>query len=228
MSEDLRTKGMNRQQRREMLRQQSQKRQNQMGAPNFGVSEKKLLAWGQMTEDLRNSNNKMVGAIQELNDKRIVDKALESHYMMLMLTELLVEKGIFTQAEIQAKAEAIQGADLGLLDKAKDSVVEPGDHMLMKFKLFDGDKLVDSQWDAPVAYIVGSKDFNCEDGMIGMRVGEVRTLSITFGQGFKFKEYVNKPLTIQIACVGLKVLDPAKFPHAAKGAAVAAPAQPTM
>ena len=130
MGNDERMKGMNREQRRQLLRQQSKQRQQQMGAPNFGLSEKKMLQQAQTLEELRVSNNKVVTAIQELNDKNIVDKTIESHYMMSVICEMLIEKGVFTKEELQARCEAVQVQDLGLIDKAPGSVAESGAHQV--------------------------------------------------------------------------------------------------
>lgn len=156
-------------------------------------------------DELVKSNNNLVRAIAKLNEEKVVERAVEAHYMMSTICQLLVDKNLCTAEEIQSLSEKLQTTDLGLVDKPDKTVAE-GDTILMKFKLFDGDTLVDDQWEAPLAYTVGSKGLPFDDAMMGMVVGEQRMITTKFGQGFKFKEYIDKPLTVQLACFGVKMI----------------------
>lgn len=193
----------NNNQHKNYLRQLSDKRKAAVGAPNFGINEQTVLQMKLKVDELVNSNNKLVKAIDEFNKHNVVERSVEAHYMANTIIKILLDKGICTEKEVQDIAESLQAKDLGLADKS-NSTAELGDHMLIKFKLFDNGKVVDDQTTSPLAYVLGSKGLPGEDAMVGMKVGEQRMIDVTFGEGFKFKEYVNKPLQMQLACVGVK------------------------
>lgn len=197
----------NKDQHKAYLRQLSDRRKAASGVPNFGITDEKIAKMALTIDELVKSNNSMVKTIEQLKANNVIDKAVESHYMMSTIMSILVQKKICTEQEIQQIAETIQLDDLGLVEK-ENKTAEFGDHVMIKFKLFDGDKLVDDQTQAPLAYVIGSKGLPCEDAIKGMIVGESRMIDVTFGQGFKLPEYVNKPLRMQVACVGVKSKKP--------------------
>jgi hypothetical protein len=198
----------NKDQHKAYLRQLSDRRKATQGVPNFGINEEKIAHMALQLKDLVDSNNRMVKTIDDLKKNNVVEKCLEAHYMMSTILSILVSKKICTEQDIQSIAESIQMDDLGLVEK-ENKIAEPGDHMMIKFKIFDGDTLVDDQSATPLAYVVGSKGLPCDDGLQGMAVGENRLLDVTFGKGFKFQQYVGKPLRMQVSCVGVKTKKPA-------------------
>lgn len=186
------------------LIKKSQERLEQRGAPNFGVNEDEFLQMRQKIKELTVSNNMLVEHMKRLDKDRIFDCAIESHYMMQVILGFLVNKGIVTKEEIDKAAQDIQMSGIGLLDK-ENKTLEASDIALIRFKLFDEDKLVAGLSDDLMTYEMGSNGLPCEENMLGIKVGETRFFDVVFSDGFRIKELVGKTLKMQLTCHGVRV-----------------------
>lgn len=172
-------------------------------APNFGISEAESLQMRKQIQDLTLSHNSVVSAMESFQNLNVPDKAIEAHYMLSTVISLLVEKGIFTAEDVQRCATKVQVDDLGWTPKPEPAIAEIGDILLIKFQIFDGQTLVDDQTGSPFAYTLGSNALSCDEALVGMKAGEQRTATATFGEGFKHKDYIGKELTIVVLCTAV-------------------------
>ena len=191
-----------------------QKRAQMRGAPDFRMKESDALQMKQTVQQLAVSNNKLVEVVGQIQETKVIDRALEAHLMMQVVLGILVEKGLVTTEELNTLAQKHQMEAAGLARKADEASAEPGDVMLIRFKLFDGEKLIDDQMSQTMAYDLGSKGLPCDAGMVGMKKGEGRVFEVVFGDGFRLKDYANKPVQMHVWCVGLQVRPKAVLPKA--------------
>lgn len=167
------------------------------------MTESELLQMRHTVNDLIKSHNQVVGKVEQYEKHGVAEKAMESHYLLNTLVELLVEKGIFTAEDVQRVATRVQLKDLGLTEK--DGPSETGDVILIKFQVFDGDKLLDDQTKAPFNYVLGSGHLSCEPALVGIKKGEQRTTTVVFGPKWKLPEYAGKELTMVVLCTGVMI-----------------------
>lgn len=167
------------------------------------MSEEEALQLRKTVTDLVNSHNGVIQSLDSFQKLDVPEKAIEAHYMLSTIIELLVKKGIFTAEDVKAVAERVQLTDLGWTAKPEPAVAELGDIIRIKFQLFDGDRMVDDQSGEPFAYTMGSNNLSCEKDFLGMKVGEQRTCSVVFGDGFKLKEYIGRELKMVVLCSGI-------------------------
>lgn len=202
--EKLEKKKARREEKKKKLIAMSDVRAKRVGAPNFGFKEGDFIKMSQTVMELVKSNNQMVGQVKELMSVNVIEKTLEAHYMMQAFMKIIIDKGLITQEELFALARDIQTRSEGLVDKPEQTVAV-GDTILMKFKIYDGETIVDDQTNSVLAYDVGTKALPCDEGMIGMKRGEVRIFDVVFGEGFRFKNLINKTLQMEVRCEGVKV-----------------------
>lgn len=207
-------KKLRRKQRRDRLEKISQERIKNRPTPNHGVSEAKLLQALMTVEELKAQGNGIVKKLEDMDRQQIVDKALESHYMMQVLMRIVIDAGLATVETIQRLSEQIQSEDLGLIDQV-DGVVKDGSIAMIKFKIFDGDKLIEDKTSAPMAYLVGSKAMPIDGALMGMTVGSEKKIEINFGN-IPTPDLANKQLEMELAVVAIKVRE-VKATAATKG-----------
>lgn len=187
-------------------------RLKQRGAPDFGAQEGDVLKVKRQIHELTMSNNKLVEVLKTFEANKIVDRAMEAHMMMQVILGILVENKLTTTEDLNKLSQTIQQKEMGLADKA-NGIAEKGDTMLIRFKLFHEQTLVDDQTQSVLAYNLGSHDLPCDEGMVGMKLGESRVFEVTFGKGFRFPDYIGKPLVMTVWCVGVKTHGAAKLPE---------------
>lgn len=202
-AKEVKMKSKRNEERDAVAMKKSAERSAERGAPDFGAKEADILNMKQQIRALTASNNVLVRKLREFDEQKVVERVTESHYMVQTIMTLLVSKGFCTDEEVRQLAYSIQQADIGLENK-ENEVVELGDVMLMKFEIYDGETVVDSQMESVLAYLVGCGGLPCEEGMIGMRAGEARMFDVTFGENFRKKELIGRPLRMNVLCVGVK------------------------
>lgn len=130
--------------------------------------------------------------------------------ILTILRNLLAKKRpLITEAEIHQRCRSAQMADAGLVDKEAGHPIEEGDTIIMSFVLYEGDTVVEDQSKQDMAYRVGTKGIPCDDGMIGMSVGESRYFDVVFGEGLVKKHLVGRSLRMLVRCKGIKIGRPA-------------------
>lgn len=196
--------------RREQLLKLGKDRLKQNPAPSFRFDESELLKMKTQLDEVVRSNNMLVEELTEMKKRAIMDRAEEAHYMMQVVLTILTKNGMVTEAELQDMAREVQAKAIGL--EAKQGPSEMGDVMIIGFKLMDGTTIVEDRTKEQLAYTLGSKGFKCEDGMVGMQPGETRMFEETFDSpSFKKKEYLGKPLQLQVTCHSVQRPDPARL-----------------
>lgn len=175
------------------------------GTPNHGVSEEATLKRFQQLDKLVASHNEVVDTLDRFKQLGVADRALESHYMLSTILELCAEKGLFTAEDIQRVAARVQMRDMGMKPKPEGTVAEMGDRLVIKFQILDGDKVVEDQSQAPCEYELGSQGLGCDEALVGMKVGEQRSVPGKVRQGFHLPELVGKDLTMVVLLVSIMV-----------------------
>lgn len=177
------------------------------GLPNTGWSEEEALKLRHTVNSQTVSLNQCVAELDGYRELGVADRAVEAHYMLTTLLELCVEKGLFTKEDLARVAQRVQLKDLGWQAKPEGSQAEMGDILSIKFQVFDGDNLVDDQSAAPASYTLGCQTLSCDEQLVGIKVGEQRTVTGKFA-AFKIPELVGKELKIVVLCVGLMIPNP--------------------
>lgn len=198
-------KQTHREQQRRLHQTMASKIEAKRGVPNHGgtFTEEECIALRQTIRQLTLSHNQVIQALDGYQKLDVADKALESHYMLRGLIELLTLKGIFTPEEVQTVMTKVQTQDLEWTPKPEPAVAEMGDVLLIKFQLFDGETLVDDQTASPFAYPLGSHVFTCDEALVGMKAGEQRTTTTVMREHFRMPQYAGKELTIVVLCSGV-------------------------
>lgn len=176
-------------------------------SPNYGHTEQKFAQLQIQVADLVKSNNQMVPQVDGLATANIVDRLNAMEYMLQSIVKILSDKGMFTLEDFQHIARQAQEQDVGLVDKP-DQVVETGDVALIKFKLSDGEKVIDDQMKAPFAVEVGTGLFPNDAMLVGMKPHEIRMFDVVFEEGrhkLPFPEYLGKTIQAEVMLVGVKL-----------------------
>lgn len=186
------------------LEQKARKRLEDRGQPFFGAAEKDVLQTRLQVQQLVATNNENVKHIKELiaHSKDQQERIKELNYMLRSTIDLCVTKGVFTKDELNAHIKKHQLCDMQLVEVAKE--IGKNDILTIKFVLKCGDKVVDDKTAQAMRYDMGTKGLPCENEFLGMRKGERKVIeNIVFGSNFKFAEYANKPLTMDVTICGI-------------------------
>lgn len=177
------------------------------GLPNNGIvsPEEELLKLRNQVNELTRSLNLVVSELEEFRKLRVAERACEAYYMAKTNLDLAIEKQLFSREDVARVAEREQLNDLGWTPRPAGSAAEMGDVMNIKFKIFDGETLVQDETAAPVAYNLGSQALNCDDQMVGMIAGETREVTCHFGPLAKRRDIVGKSLSMTVQCISLMV-----------------------
>lgn len=201
---DKRARRLRRLEKKQVNKTQSEDRSAHRGAPDEGFNEAKGLLLMKQFADLTTASNANTSELRSYQEHGVADKAVEAHYMLQVVLGILVEKGLTTPEEIQARSEKVQAEDLGLSDKPEPADAAMGDLLYINFQVFDADLLVIDETAAPMAYSLGSGALNCDEALVGMVKGETRTCQVVFDNRFAKKDLVGKTLTVVIKCIGIK------------------------
>lgn len=191
--------------RQARLQQMSAKRLISHGAPDFGAKEGDILKLNQQVQQLTLANNNMAGEIDTYRKNGLLEKTLNNNLMLSVVLRFLTDAKICTEAEVHERCRQLQMDNAGLNDKGPGLPLEDGDTIIMVFQLFEGENLVEDQTKQDMAYKVGSKGLPCDDGMIGMQVGESRYFDVVFGEGLVRKDLIGKSLRMLVLCKAIKV-----------------------
>lgn len=190
------------------LEQKAKKRLEARGAPFFGAAEKDVLQMRVQVAGLVQTNNQNVEHIKTLIRERqeLSEQVKEHHYMIRSLIDVVVQKELMTEKEINDRIKKRQLNDLSLIELDKN--VEVGDIVTIKFKLFDGEKVIDDRTSQSMMYEVGTSGIPCDEQLVGLKKGDQKTIeSVIFGPNFKFKEHVGKPLRMELTLCGVHKRD---------------------
>lgn len=206
----------------------SQKRLLIHKAPDFGAKEGDILAIKQQVQQITLAINALTAESEGLRKLEIPERVMELTYLTNVISKVLVDKGFITESEFKEKCHRTQMDHVGLKDKEPGSSIEEGDTIIMRFILFGqglikdatgqpvldangnqtiGEVVVEDQSHNDMAYKVGCKGLPCDDGMIGMTIGESRYFEVVFNQGIR-KELLGKSLRMLVMCKGIKIGGP--------------------
>lgn len=193
-----------REKRNQQLIQKAEKRLKDRGAPDYGASESELLDLRTTTNLLKQSNNKLVEFANNLQKKiQNIDNLVKKlSYTIHGHESFFSEKYPDFKSSVELHADTKEFNDLGLVDK-ENGILEKGDTALIRFKVFDGDVLVDDKTKDTLAYTIGSNDLSCEFDMIGMKRGERKVMDVIF-KSFPKPEYIGKILKIDLTVEAIK------------------------
>jgi hypothetical protein len=183
----------------------SEKRAESQSAPNYGIKEGDLLALQQTVKALVSANNNHHKIIKDY-ETDVKEKLMHGYYMGQVILKILLDKGIVTEEEIDRLTKEVQTNQNGLSSKGADAVGEKGDLLLISFIIYDGKgDVVEDRTKEVLAYNLGSGDLPCDEQLIGIRKGEIRHLTVNFGQGFKFKDHIGQDLVMHLTCHDIQV-----------------------
>lgn len=169
-----------RKKRNEELRNKSEARLKARGAPFFGATESDVL---NMKLDMQSILPTLNNAMDEMKKaqadmKKLREEVYESKLVNSSLRDILVQKGILEKDDFSKQVESKQLNDLGLVPKGAGSLTEPGDHLLIKFRIFHEGVLVDDQTSGLMAYELGTGGLPCDPEMVGMKELETKTFTV--------------------------------------------------
>lgn len=156
----------------------------------------------------------MTAEVENYRKTNLVGKVEETYYQVGVLAKILVDANLIDKEEYQERCRQSQMSSIGLKDKGPDAEVEQGDTMIMSYKIYDDslpataenpEKVVDDKGNEKLAYVVGSNGLPCDEGMVGMKLGEARYFDVTFGEKSAKKEFVGKNLRMLVMCRGIKI-----------------------
>lgn len=155
--------------------------------------------------DLVRSNNVLVDRFSKMDKSQVIERAMESHFMCQALAALLCEKNVLTLEEFHDATRGFATEGTGFVDKpGNPAIVEPGDHLLIQWCLFENGEVVFDDRKEPVMVQVGSGAIPGDLTLVGARVGETRWFDTQMPEKFIKRELVGRPLQAQVTVVGIK------------------------
>lgn len=191
-------------QRNKELKAKADKRLESRGAPLFGATERDVLQMRVQMSTLLQTQKQNVEHINLLLKEKneLKERVKELHYMVRSLVDLCGVKALFTEGEFNERIRRRQLNDLALEEVDRPS--EKGDHLTIRFRLTSGDTVVDDRTKTSLLYELGTGGLPCDEQFIGLKKGDTKVIEgVVFGDSFKFKEYVGKPLTLDLQVIGV-------------------------
>lgn len=190
---------------KKQLMMAAQKRVEQRGGPDFGFKEGDLLKLKQVVNQLAQASNNTTKEIEQYRKLELVDKVLNTHWMLGVILKILVKNNLCTEEDVHRWAKEYQMQDIGLADKKGNQFVELGDWTIISFRIYgDDDALIEDRSKEQLSYEVGSNGLPIDDGLIGMVPGETRVFDVTLNDKLVAKEHAGKPLKMHVGLYGLK------------------------
>lgn len=175
----------------------------QVNPPTFNFKESDLLVLQQTVKQLVSANNTHHDIIKEV-ETSLKEKVIQSHIMCQVLLKILVDKGLTTVEAVDELTRQAQTKDSGFVKKDGPAVI--GDLLLISFALYNqaGDMVEDRSKEL-LAYNLGSGGLPCDAQLVGIVKGEVRHLSVVFGENFTHKHLIGHELMLHLTCHDVQV-----------------------
>lgn len=168
--------------------------------PTYNFKEGDFLALQQTVKQLVSANNNHHQIIKDY-DTDVKQKVMQTHYMCQVILKVLVDRELTTIEDIERLTREVQSRENGYSSKGPDAKGDKGDLLLISFILYNlaGDVVDDRSKDI-LAYNLGSGGLPCDDQLIGISKGEIRHLTVTFGEGFTHKHLIGQELMLRLTC----------------------------
>jgi trigger factor len=120
--------------------------------------------------------------------------------------DLTKEVRVVTDADIERDLHDIQNRHVSLISIDEDRPVRDGDYVLISFEGFRNGQAVAGTKTENYALVVGSKSVieNVEQGLIGMRKGEVREIPVQFPETYQNRSLAGQEVTFHVVVNEIK------------------------
>jgi trigger factor len=120
--------------------------------------------------------------------------------------ELTKEVRVVTDADIERELHDLQNRHVSLVSIAEDRPVQDGDYVLISFEGFRDGQPVQGTKTENYALVVGSKSVieSVEQGLLGMRKGEVREIPVQFPETYQNRALAGQTVTFRVVVNEIK------------------------
>jgi trigger factor len=120
--------------------------------------------------------------------------------------ELTKEVRVVTDAEVERELQDLQNRHVSLVSIEEDRPVQEGDYVLISFEGFRDGEPVQGTKTENYALVVGSKSVieSVEQGLIGMRKGEVREIPVQFPETYQNRSMAGQEVTFRVVVNEIK------------------------
>jgi trigger factor len=120
--------------------------------------------------------------------------------------ELTKEVRVVTDADIDRELHDLQNRHVSLVSIAEDRPVRDGDYVLISFEGFRDGQPVQGTKTENYALVVGSKSVieSVEQGLLGMRKGEVREIPVQFPETYQNRALAGQTVTFRVTVNEIK------------------------
>ena len=120
--------------------------------------------------------------------------------------ELTKEVRVVTEADVERELHDLQNRHISLVSITEDRPVQEGDYVLISFEGFRDGEPVQGTKTENYALVVGSKSVieSVEQGLIGMRKGEVREIPVQFPETYQNRSMAGQEVTFRVVVNEIK------------------------
>ena len=120
--------------------------------------------------------------------------------------ELTKEVRVVTDADVERELQDLQNRHVSLVSITEDRPVQEGDYVLISFEGFRDGQPVQGTKTENYALVVGSKSVieSVEQGLVGMRKGEVREIPVQFPETYQNRSMAGQEVTFHVVVNEIK------------------------
>jgi len=120
--------------------------------------------------------------------------------------ELTKEVRVVTETDVERELHDLQNRHISLVSITEDRPVQEGDYVLISFEGFRDGEPVQGTKTENYALVVGSKSVieSVEQGLIGMRKGEVREIPVQFPETYQNRSMAGQEVTFRVVVNEIK------------------------
>lgn len=116
------------------------------------------------------------------------------------------EKNSVTEKDVLDRIEQIRQGNGNLTSIEEDRAIQKEDHAVLDYEAFEDERPVDDMKATNFPLKVGSNDFHpqFEEGLIGLKKGNEKEISVTFEDGYYNSKIAGKTLNFKVKAIDIK------------------------